>query len=109
MEHSTAIMEDAGKAIDGDTKSTKAESAGQQGSSNTHDNDRQTNNFNRRKRKADFHDSSMHHGSRGGRGGRNNGKRHQKGDMGRGEYLYASLHSLAISIPPLTLTQVAMR
>ena len=95
MEHSAAIMEDAGEAIDGKNKPT--------GSVNTlstnapdpesphgdaKDGEQRSNNYSRRKRKGDFSDARMQHGSR--RGGRQDNKRHKKGDMGRGEYLYAA-------------------
>lgn len=94
MEHSTAIMEDAGNAIDGKGKEKGSVNAlasnGQQDASTSRNDqntgDRRSNDFNRRKRKGDFGDSRMQHGSR--RGGRNDNKRHKKGDMGRGEYLY---------------------
>ncbi|KAK5744917.1 tRNA pseudouridine synthase 1 [Elasticomyces elasticus] len=80
MEHSTAIMEDAGKAIDGEKKTPTD-------SKPDYDAERQQHSDNRtRKRKADFPSDRLQHGSRGRGGGRNDGKRHQKGDMGRGEY-----------------------
>ena len=90
MEHSAAIMQEAGDAIDGTSSrerpvntlssDLKVESNEQGG------NEQRTNNYNRRKRKGDFGDARMQHGSR--RGGRHDNKRHKKGDMGRGEYLY---------------------
>jgi tRNA pseudouridine38-40 synthase len=92
MEHSTAIMEDAGKAINGkiehqtpvntaippdaESQSSQREETGD---------DRSSNNYSRRKRKGDFGDARMQHGSK--RGGRNDNKRHKKGDLGRAEYL----------------------
>ena len=98
MEHSTAIMQDAGKAIDqaakqpnhdGDSndKEEGRSNRGKASTSSVYDEDRQTNNYNRRKRKVDFHDARQQHGSKGGRGGRDDNKRHKKGDMGRGDYL----------------------
>lgn len=94
MEHSTAIMEDAGKAIDGreqpassvNTTSTTTREASASRSDHNEGGDSRTNNYGRRKRKGDFGDSRMQHGSR--RGGRQDNKRHKKGDMGRAEYLY---------------------
>ena len=106
MEHSAAIMQDAGKAIDGkgegeqkrpiDTSGTVGDSA----QASNRDEGRRTNNYDQRKRKANYHDSSMYHGSRGGRGGgRNDNKRHKKNDMGRGEYLcvYTSMHGIGFT------------
>ena len=91
MEHSTAIMEDAGNAIEGATTS-KTDSNSRNESSNANAENGKQNNYDRRKRKADFGGSGMHHGGRGGRNARGGGpgdnKRHKKGDMGRGEYLY---------------------
>ena len=93
MEHSTAIMEDAAKAIEGVSTSSKVPEEGSSsklGETAQSESGKPQNNYNRRERKADFQDSSMHHGSRG-RGGRRGGhrdnKRRKKGDMGRGEYL----------------------
>ena len=108
MEHSAAIMQDAGKAIDGkgegEQKKPIDSSSGNMGdsaqASNSRDEGRRTNNYDQRKRKANYHDSSMHHGSRGGRGGgRNDNKRHKKNDMGRGEYLcvYTSMHGIGFT------------
>jgi len=99
MEHSTAIMGDAGKAIDEAVEQsrrtaprTQSETGdgqpGEASKSTGYDEDRQANNYQRRKRKGDFHDARQQHGSRGGRGGRDDNKRYKKGDMGRGEYLY---------------------
>ena len=79
MEHSAAIMEDAGRAMDGNETQHAAKL------NDASAEDGRQNNYGRRKRKGNFQEAS----SRGGRGGgRNNGKRHKKGDMGRGEYLY---------------------
>lgn len=92
MEHSAAIMEDAGKAIDGaePSSSTAPESHSRKHNEGDRSNDRgRENNYDRRKRKRDFSDSSVRHGSRGGNRGRQHGdnKRHQKGDLGRAAYL----------------------
>ncbi len=85
-------MEDAGKAID-----KAASSPPNDGPS--HNNDKRTardgrsNNHNQRKRKGTFESAGRQQGSRKG-GGRHDGprdnKRHKKGDMGRGDYLYVS-------------------
>lgn len=99
MEHSNAILEDAGKAIDAaasslpmaensDTISHPAEDSSDS---------RRLDKHNNRKRKADFPDARMRYGSRKGKGdGRDNrsgdDRRHKKGDMGRGEYLYVAIH-----------------
>ncbi|KAK5133216.1 hypothetical protein LTR08_008051 [Meristemomyces frigidus] len=90
MEHSTAIMDDAGKTVDQAAKQAapapaiKNESRDTDNSNTTAgDQDNQADNDNRRKRKSDFPDARQRFG---GKGGRNDGKRHQKGDMGRGEY-----------------------
>ena len=92
MEHSRAIMEDAGQAIEGDASSSKASDAPNKQTqlrNSSSDGDRKTNNYERRKRKGDFHDSSMRHGSKRGRfdDSRDN-RRNKKSDLGRGEYLY---------------------
>lgn len=101
MDHSTAILEDANKAVQaaesaqnapatGDIKSEPMEpSEAAPPTGNAYDEERKSND---RKRKADFPSDRQAFGSRGkdgggGRGGRNDGKRHKKGDMGRGEYL----------------------
>ena len=99
MEHSNAIMEDAGKATDNAQSSRAATGSNRTrvASNSEYDQDRKQNNFDRRKRKGDFPDSSMRHGSRGGRDGtRGDNKRHKKGDMGRGEYLYVHIHEIYI-------------
>lgn len=89
MEHSTAIMEDAGDAIDGKRSPKQPVNTLSEDSKDKHANENcqeeRTNNYDRRKRKRDFDDSRMQHGSR--KGGRNDNKRHKKGDLGRGEYL----------------------
>lgn len=96
MEHSHAVLQDAGNAIEGASKSqqeapvqsSKMDSAEHKNQSNDKSSDRDRD---QRKRKGNFKDSRMQHGSRGGRGGggggRNDNKRHKKGDMGRSEYL----------------------
>lgn len=94
MDHSTAIMEDAGAAIDKAAAPPAADPApaqgagaeqpagdGEQASSNGNGN-------NQRKRKGNFPDSSLRHGSRkGGRQSDADNKRHKKVDMGRADYL----------------------
>lgn len=97
MEHSAAIMEDAGKAIDGQDKPSGSVNvlASNDSPQRLNDDEQRTNNYNRRKRKGDFGDARMQHGSR--RGGRDDHKRHKKGDMGRAEYLYALTSSMSFS------------
>lgn len=90
MEHSTAILEDAKNSIEGAAQSAPgadvAESRkSREKRSDEGDEDRSNNYGRRNKRKGNFHDKNMQHGSRGGR---NDSKRHKKGDMGRAEYLY---------------------
>lgn len=83
MDHSTAILEDAGKAIDGAKVSEQHTDA----KPVDYAAERQHNSDNRRKRKGDFPSDRQQYGSRGPNGGRNEPKRHKKGDLGRGEYL----------------------
>lgn len=95
MDHSTAIMEDAGAAIDKaaaappaadpapaqDAGAEQPAGDGEQAASNGNSN-------NQRKRKGNFPDSSLRHGSRkGGRQSDGDNKRHKKVDMGRADYL----------------------
>jgi hypothetical protein len=96
MDHSTAIMEDAGKAIDKAAAPPAADSpAPTAAQSNTAeqpagDSEQSANNGgdNQRKRKGNFPDSSIRHGSRkGGRQPDGDNKRHKKVDMGRADYL----------------------
>jgi tRNA pseudouridine38-40 synthase len=93
MEHSTAILEDANRKIEAAAKSAESgesSNAKAEGASNDRDNDnrsKDSNNERRNKRKGNWNDKPLRHGSQGGRGGRNDNKRHKKGDMGRGEYL----------------------
>jgi Ni/Co efflux regulator RcnB len=54
------------------------------------------------KRKGDFSDARMRHG---GKGFRDDNKRHKKGDMGRGEYLYVTNVLFTLVSVSLTLTQ----
>ena len=93
MEHSAAIMEDAGKAIDGVAPTSNGAREANEGTVAQEPysaSSQRENNYSRRKRKGDFQDSSMRHGSRG-RGGKDGGhfdnKRRKKSDMGRAEYL----------------------
>lgn len=83
MEHSTAILEDAGNKID--TIAAKPEASSSDKPNDT-PNGKERDGENSRKRKGNWQDKSLQHGSRGG-GGRNDNKRHKKGDLGRGEYL----------------------
>ncbi|KAF2171704.1 hypothetical protein M409DRAFT_63318 [Zasmidium cellare ATCC 36951] len=88
MEHSTAILEDAKNAIEGAAQSAPGPDAAESSKSREKrsdegDEDRSNNYGRRNKRKGNFHDKNMQHGSRGGR---NDSKRHKKGDMGRAEY-----------------------
>lgn len=88
MEHSTAIMEDAAKVVE--KSAAAAPDKAQQADDGKPDHYNEERWQNNRKRKADFREGSgrQQHGSRGARGGRNDGKRHQNGGLGRGEYLY---------------------
>ncbi|KAK4561670.1 tRNA pseudouridine synthase 1 [Recurvomyces mirabilis] len=74
MEHSQAIMQDAGKVVDAATKANDNNEKVDYNDERGQHNDKRS-----QKRKAD----GQQYGSRGGR---NDGKRHKKGDMGRGEY-----------------------
>lgn len=94
MEHSTAILEDAGNqidkaAVDNTPVKTepdiKTEPIEQQDSKDAQKSDDRRRNDRKRKGKWQDNSSSMHFGSKGGR---NDNKRHKKGDMGRAEYLY---------------------
>lgn len=90
MEHSAAILDDASKAIEAAASVAQSEHHGAR-EAGAEDESQQRNNYDRRKRK---HDGSEHNTQRG-RGGRNDNKRHKKGDMGRAEYLYV-LSELAL-------------
>jgi hypothetical protein len=92
MDHSTAIMEDAGKAIDKAAAPPAADPALAQDAGAEQpsgDGEQASNNDNQqRKRKGNFPDSSIRHGSRkGGRQSDGDNKRHKKVDMGRADYL----------------------
>jgi tRNA pseudouridine38-40 synthase len=98
MDHSAAILHDAGK----NTDNAAAESAPQREkrpdahSSSNSSNRHGKNSDNRRddrKRKGTWNDNSVRHGGRGGKFQDN--KRHKKGDMGRSEYLYVSIMQYA--------------
>lgn len=90
MEHSAAIMEDAGAAVDGKAVNGP-DSAGKDSSRGE-----RTNNYERRKRKGNFSDRGRRQGSRKGRDDwSHDNKRYKKSDLGRGEYLYvrSSIHA----------------
>ena len=94
MDHSTAIMEDAGAVIENAAAPPAADppapaAAPAQNNDATGDSEQPANNGdNQRKRKGHFPDSSIRHGSRkGGRQSDGDNKRHKKGDMGRADYL----------------------
>ncbi|KAK3676101.1 tRNA pseudouridine synthase 1 [Recurvomyces mirabilis] len=74
MEHSQANLEDAGKVVDAATKPDDNNEKVDYNDERSQHNDKRS-----QKRKA----NGQQYGSRGGR---NDGKRHKKGDMGRGEY-----------------------
>lgn len=97
MEHSAAILNDAKNTVEAAAQSASADqqptSSKMDKSEKTDDRrDDKAHNNDRNKRKRDFKDSSMQHGSRGR--GRNDNKRHKKGDMGRSEYL--CVHRIAL-------------
>jgi hypothetical protein len=98
MDHSTAIMEEAGAIIDKaaappatDSPAAPApaqsDAAGKPEGDN--DGDKPSNDGDsQRKRKGNFPDSSIRHGSRrGGKQSDGDNKRHKKSDMGRADYL----------------------
>jgi hypothetical protein len=92
MDHSTAIMEDAGAAIDKAAAPPAADPAPAQDAvagQPSGDGEQASNNGDRqRKRKGNFPGSSIRHGSRkGGRQPDGDNKRHKKVDMGRADYL----------------------
>lgn len=97
MDHSAAIMEDAGAAIDKaaappatDSPASAPTPAQTDSADQTQGDSEQPsgNGNNQRKRKGNFPDSSIRHGSRkGGRQSDGDNKRHKKGDMGRADYL----------------------
>ena len=84
-------MEDAGKAIDGTKPSDAPAQADSTKETNYDAERRQTSD---KKRKGDWPSDRQQYGSRGGassRGGHGDSKRHKKGDLGRGEYLYVPI------------------
>lgn len=92
MDHATAILEDAGKAIDKSAGQQQPENAAPKPEATTHatetagDDDSRAKSDNPRKRKGNYPDYSIRQG--GGRGRANDdNKRHKKGDMGRADYL----------------------
>ncbi|WPH03640.1 Hypothetical protein R9X50_00652300 [Acrodontium crateriforme] len=94
MEHSQAIMQDAGRAVEGSSKPTASthDTSNNGNVASTGDDGQNDDQRNVKKRKAEFQNKRMHHGSRGGRGGRGRGRdrddggRDKKRDMGRGQY-----------------------
>ena len=87
MDHATAILEDAGKAIDKSAEQQDTASKPEAAPNVTDgDDDKREKSDNPRKRKGNYPDASIRHGGRGR--GDGDDKRHKKGDMGRGEYLY---------------------
>ena len=102
-------MEEAGRAIDGVPSSSAPDSnLGGDAEGKSPGGDHRQNNYDRRKRKADFADASMHYGCRGGRdGGRGDKKRRKKRDVGRGEYLYVTVHPSSNPFIALTLGYTA--
>ncbi|KAK1057683.1 tRNA pseudouridine synthase 1 [Friedmanniomyces endolithicus] len=86
MEHSAAILQDTGKAIDGGNNMSGALPPQADGQHVDHDPESQQRGASDRKRKGDFNFPSkrQQHGSRGGE--RNDDKRNKKGNMGRGDY-----------------------
>jgi len=91
MDHSTAVLDDSRETVEGAAASSKAETTDKvdyAAERAQHSDDRS------RKRKGDWPSDRQQFGSRGGsrggRGGRGDSKRHKKGDLGRGEYLYVS-------------------
>lgn len=100
MEHTTAILEDTCRAVEADVSAkppsslvdpvAKSDSTSGEVPSD-YAAERHANNDNRlqRKRKGEWTHDRQQHGSHGSaKRGRNDGRRHSKGDMGRGEYLY---------------------
>ncbi|KAF7196252.1 tRNA pseudouridine synthase 1 [Pseudocercospora fuligena] len=87
MEHSAAILEDANKNVEAAAKPEASSSSKADDKRADHSRDDRRSRHdgeNSRKRKGNWQDKSLQHGSRGG--GRNDNKRHKKGDMGRAEY-----------------------
>ncbi|KAK5174734.1 tRNA pseudouridine synthase 1 [Saxophila tyrrhenica] len=85
MDHSAAIMEDAGKRVD-DAATDAVQERSSTSRSTTSARDGRSNNFNQRKRKGDFQNAGRNQGSRKGRGGgAHDDTRHKRGDMGRGD------------------------
>jgi hypothetical protein len=100
MDHSTAIMEDAGAAIDkavappaanipAETPAPSTTTGAEQSAADSEEPAKNIFGDNQqRKRKGNFPDSSIRHGSRkAGRQSDGDNKRHKKSDMGRADYL----------------------
>lgn len=90
MEHSTAILEDAGKKIDNAAaeQKPKREDQSDHASSSRTNGKKFDNRRDDRKRKGNWNDNSVRQGGRGGKF--NDNKRHKKSDLGRGDYLYVT-------------------
>lgn len=90
------MLEDAGRLIDAAARSNAAEA--ERGAPDS--DSKQNNNGDRKRKGAPLDFQPRHRNQRGGRGGASNDrKRHKKGDMGRGEYLYVATFSLR-NAPP---------
>lgn len=91
MDHATAILEDAGKAIDKSADQPDAaptpEAAPNATETTGDDDDNRAKSDNPRKRKGNYPDYSIRQGGGRGRGADGDSKRHKKGDMGRSDYL----------------------
>ncbi|KAF2213840.1 hypothetical protein CERZMDRAFT_57884 [Cercospora zeae-maydis SCOH1-5] len=84
MEHSAAILEDAGKAVDNAARSSSKDDGAPTGSPSGHgDNKRSDNRRDDRKRKGNWNDNSVRHGKKGKF---DDNRRNKKGDMGRTDY-----------------------
>ncbi|KAI5362219.1 Putative pseudouridine synthase I, TruA, pseudouridine synthase TruA/RsuA/RluB/E/F [Septoria linicola] len=82
MDHSAAILEDAGKKIDNAAEKRDSRPNEDSGSSNR-DGKRSDNRRDDRKRKGNWNDNSVRHGKKGKF---DDNRRNKKGDMGRADY-----------------------
>lgn len=88
MEHSAAILEDAGKTVDNAAgNASKDDSKPSESSSEHRENKSSDNRREDRKRKGNWNDSSVRHGKKGKF---DDNRRNKKGDMGRTDYLCVS-------------------